>query len=615
VWVDDEFPKDTKAQWNEDTPETQWITEKDGPVFSGSRALKRTATAIAQDFFEGLKSPFVMPAKGKIFTYAYLDPDHPPKTIMLQFNTGGKWTHRAVWGDIDAIDFGEKDTMSRKSIGPLPKTGEWTRLEFDASKLSLKAGTKIEGLAFTLYGGTVYWDKTGVQWDSDPANDPLLSLAVWEKENWGKAPKDYPKEITDILKKEKKDEITPGQERKLREYYLENICNTTRPAFETLRQKLNPVQEKRAELDKSIIATLIMKDLDKPRDSFIMVRGQYNRPGEPVRPNVPGFLPELPAGETTNRLALAKWLTDRKHPLTARVAINRFWQQFFGTGIVKTAADFGSQGEPPSHPELLDWMATEFMDSGWDVKKMVKLMVTSATYRQDSKVLPKHLQLDPYNRLLAHGPRFRLDGEELRDNALFVSGLLNPAIGGKPVRPYQPENIWEPVAYTGSNTKTYKQDSGDSLYRRSLYTFWKRTAPPPSMTTFDAPSREQFCVRRERSNTPLQALVLMNDIQHFEAARAFAQRMMTEGGATAEDRLVYGFRTLTSRLPTPGEKSVIQKAYQQQLARFLADKEDAKKVIHNGESKPTAGIDESELAAYTLVASMMLNLDETVTRN
>jgi hypothetical protein len=301
--------------------------------------------------------------------------------------------------------------------------------------------------------------------------------------------------------------------------------------------------------------------------------------------------------------------------LTARVAVNRFWQQFMGTGIVKTAGDFGSQGQPPSHPELLDWLSTTFVDSKWDVKNLVKLIVTSATYRQDSKVSKKELEIDPENRLLARGPRYRLDAEEIRDNALYLSGLMNPVIGGKSVRPYQPENIWEPVAYSGSNTKVYKQDDGEALYRRSMYTFWKRTAPPPSMTTFDAPSRESFCVRRERSDTPLQALVLMNDIQHYEAARNLAQRIISEGGAKADDRIVYGFRMVTARKPTKSELTVMRQMLDGQLTKYQANVEAAKQAISVGESKPKADQNPSELAAYTLVANLLLNLDETLNKN
>jgi hypothetical protein len=297
------------------------------------------------------------------------------------------------------------------------------------------------------------------------------------------------------------------------------------------------------------------------------------------------------------------------------VAVNRFWQQLFGTGLVKTAADFGAQGEAPSHPELLDWLAVTFREQGWDMKQFMKLLVTSATYRQDSKATPQKIAADPENRLYARGPRFRLDAEQVRDNALAVSGLLVPTLGGKGVRTYQPDNIWEPVAYSGSNTKTYKRDEGDALWRRSLYTFIKRTAPAPSMTTFDAPSREQSCARRERSNTPLQALVLMNDVQHFEAARAFAQRMLKEGGSHVEARLAYGFRLATARPPTKAETAVLSDTLFTQWAKYQGRTDAAKKAITFGESKPDASLDPSELAAYTMVANLILNLDEVVTKN
>jgi hypothetical protein len=264
---------------------------------------------------------------------------------------------------------------------------------------------------------------------------------------------------------------------------------------------------------------------------------------------------------------------------------------------------------------LLDWLAVDFRENGWDVKRLVRQLVTSATYRQSSRVTPELLQRDPENRLLARGPRFRLAAEQLRDNALFVSGLLVPEMGGKGVKPYQPPNIWEPVGFVGSNTREYKQDTGSALYRRSLYTFFKRTAPPPFMAAFDAPNREQSCSRRERSNTPLQALQLMNDVQHFEAARALAQRMLTEGGNTPRERLVFGYLTVLARRPAPEELQIVEDALTAHLGRYSTDPEAARQVIEIGESKPNTALSQSELAAYTLAANLLLNLDETVTRN
>jgi len=297
------------------------------------------------------------------------------------------------------------------------------------------------------------------------------------------------------------------------------------------------------------------------------------------------------------------------------VAINRYWQQFFGTGLVKSSADFGVQGELPSHPELLDYLAISFRENGWDVKALVRLMVTSATFRQSSKLTPDLAKRDPDNRLYARGPRFRLDAEQIRDNALFVSGLINLQMGGRGVRPYQPPRIWEPVAFTGSNTGIYVQDKGAALYRRSLYTFLKRTAPPPYLANFDAPNRESLCSRRERSNTPLQALQLMNDVQHFEAARKLAERMLVEGGTRPAERICFAYRVVLARQPEPLELGVVEKTLAQYMTRYQKDVKSAKKVIRVGDSPPRMGSDESELAAYTLIANLLLNLDETLTRN
>jgi hypothetical protein len=330
---------------------------------------------------------------------------------------------------------------------------------------------------------------------------------------------------------------------------------------------------------------------------------------------VPAALPPLRTSETPTRMDLARWLLSAEHPLTARVAVNRLWQQFFGTGLVRTSEDFGSQGEPPSHPDLLDWMAVEYREGGWDTKAMIRLLLTSATYRQSSAVSSELLARDRDNRLLARGPRFRLDAEQLRDNALYVSGLLDQQMGGKGVKPYQPGNIWEPVGFVGSNTRDYRQDSGAALYRRSVYTFLKRTAPPPFLVTFDGPNREQLCSRRERSNTPLQALQLMNDVQHFEAARQLASRMMREGGRDAASRLRFGFETVLARLPAADESAILQRTLGQHLSRYRQDVESAKKAVTYGESKPDPSLDPAELAAYSLVANLLLNLDETVNRN
>ena len=470
-----------------------------------------------------------MPPGAKLFAYVYLEPTDAPKAIMLQYHTGA-WLHRAVWGEYEAIQFGQPGTTEKVDMGALPNTGIWARLEVDAEKLGFKPGDLITGLAYTQFGGTVYWDKAGITGRKDPAADATVSQLVWEKVHDGKNTPELPAGINKIFRTVKLADHTPAQEKQLRNYFLVNVFAGAKATFEPLNKELETLNKEKDALDGAIPATLVMSDMPQPRDSFIMIRGQYDKPGEQVHRNIPAVFPPLPNVENPTRLDLARWLVAPENPLTARVAVNRIWQQLFGVGLVKTSADFGSQGEPPSHPELLDWLAVTFRESGWDVKALVQRIVTSAVYRQSSAASPELWKRDPENRLLARGPRFRFDAEVIRDNALYVSGLLKDQLGGKGVKTYQPPNIWEPVGFGGSNTRFYTQDKGDALYRRSIYTFLKRTAPAPFLTTFDAPSREQFCTRRERSDTPLQALQLMNDVQHFEAARALAGRVLTEGG-------------------------------------------------------------------------------------
>jgi hypothetical protein len=614
VWIDDEFPADVQAKAAGHA--LTWVTAAEGgQVKRGDRAIKRSGTGMTQDYFEQLKKPFLVPEKGKIFVHVWLDPMDPPKALMLQWHADGNWDRRANWGDKDVLTFGEAGKPSKLHIGDLPPLGEWARLEVDIAELKLKPGTKFDGLAFTQYGGTVYWDWSGVSYASNPASDISQSQLAWEAQEQGKFNDKLPKEIATIFREINPKDRKPEHNHKLRDHYLSSIYKGTRDIFDPIRADLKKLEDERKAFDQQIPATLVMRDLEKKRPAHIMVRGQYDKPGEKVTPAVPEIFPQLKTDAEANRLDLAQWLVAPEHPLTARVIANRYWQQFFGLGLVKTSSDFGVQGDAPSHPELLDWLAVEFRESGWDLKKFVRTLVTSATYRQDSRATPALLEADPENRLLARGPRFRLDAEAIRDSALFVSGLMNGTIGGVPVKPYQPGNVWEPVGFVGSNTRDYKQDTGDALYRRSLYTFWKRTAPPPSMTTFDAPSRESSCTRRERSNTPLQALLVMNDVQQFEAARALGQRMLTQGGVTPDDRLAYGFQLVTARQPLATERQVLKEAYEKQLAKFGANQEAARQAITYGESKPMAELNPAELAAYTLVGSLLLNLDETLTRN
>ena len=608
VWFDDDLPPGARPQMK-----PMLVNSAEGKVHSGTVALKQKASLLWQDVFEGVSLD--VPRGGRVFAHVFIDPADSPKMLMLQFFQGS-WEHRVVWGDAEATTWGEKGTPSRQVAGPLPKAGEWVRLEFEAAKLGLNPAEKITGVAYTEVGGTCYWDKSGVSARVDPANDPVTSFAAWTKQYEGKEPGELPEALRKIFKESTTTNRTPAQVLSLREHYLARVCAETRPIMDPLNSAVAELRKKRDQYNEAIPQTFTWRDLEKPRDSFIMVRGQYDKPGDKVTRSTPAAFPPLKAsGGLPNRLDLARWLVSDEHPLTARVTVNRFWQQFFGVGLVRTSDDFGSQGEPPSHPELLDWLAVDFRRTGWDIKGLVRLMVTSAAYRQSAQVSPELLQKDPQNRLLARGPRFRLDAEQLRDNALFVSGLMDPTMGGKGARPYQPPNIWEPVGYGGSNTRFYKADTGPGLYRRSLYTFYKRTAPAPFLTTFDAPNREQFCARRERSNTPLQALQLLNDVQHFEAARGLATRMLTEGGRTAEERIRFAYHAVLARTPAGEELSVVRSALDRFLARYQDDPESASKAVAFGESKAPAGLKSTELAAYALVANLILNLDETVTRN
>jgi hypothetical protein len=608
VWIDDAPPPGAKS---EGTTEWKFVTKADGPVFSGEKASTRTSTELSQHLFTGAAAPLRIGEGDKLFAYVYLDPKNPPKEVMLQYNDGS-WEHRAYWGD-NGIPWGADNTPSRVAMGPLPKLGEWVRLEIEAAKMGLNSGAMLNGMAFTQLGGTCYWDKSGSVTRTPQAGQGFESLAQWVAYEKSQSKSTLPQPIQDVLKVEA-DKRNDDQKKVLLNHFLENVYVKTKPTFDPMHQQVTDLQKQKTDFDNSIPTTLVMADMANARETFILVRGAYNKKADKVTAGVPAIFPPVPKDSPMNRLGMARWLVDPSHPMTARVTINRFWQQIFGTGIVKTAEDFGAQGQWPTHPELLDWLATEFVRTGWDVKGMIKLMVMSNTYQQSSQVSPELQQRDPGNELLARGPRFRFDAEVIRDSALAVSGLLVERVGGKSVKPYQPDGLWEAVGFVGSNTSKFTQDQGESLYRRSMYTFWKRTSPPPSMTTFDAPSRENCSVRRPRTNTPLQALALMNDKQYVEASRALAQRMMTEAGATPEERLTLGFRLLTARPPTAEEIAVLIPLYQTELQIFQGDKEAATKLISYGDSKRNEALDVSDLAAWTMMANLLLNLDESVTK-
>jgi hypothetical protein len=359
--------------------------------------------------------------------------------------------------------------------------------------------------------------------------------------------------------------------------------------------------------------TLIAEEKAEEPFANVLERGRYDAPGERVSADVPRSLPPLPEGGPRNRLGLARWLTDPENPLTARVVVNRFWAEVFGAGLTRTASDLGRIGDPPSHSELLDWLAVEFVESGWNVKQLFRLMVTSAAYRQSARVTAQKLELDADNRLLSRGPRFRMDGEMIRDLALAASGLLVRDVGGPGVKPYQPPNVWEAVSPIMGDTYTYVRDTGDALYRRSLYTFWKRQAPPPAMEVFNAPSREQPTVQRERTNTPLQALVTLNDVQFVEATRVLATHAL-EGASTSAERLDYMSRRVLSRPLSDAERGVLTQLLDSELQIYTADPAAADALVHVGDSPAPESLAVPDLAAWTLVGSALFNLDEALNK-
>jgi hypothetical protein len=594
--------RDTSAHWR------GYEVSLDEPVFTGlytheTRVVVRLASRWPDDAIEVQTKQRVLSTKP-----FFLTSNHH---LVLNYDGSGKAAGLKLYLDSKSVELvtvkdqltGDFRTSSSLQIGN-KNIGRALKGLIDDFRIYTRMLTpaEVENLAVQLPARALM---------SELAGKPVQGIESLKPE---KLPEEA--DIGDTDKAETKEEKEAARLKKhqarLSEYFL------TLEAPEQYRQSYAQLKDLRAKAEKvqqSIPTTMVMAEMSKPRDTFVLGRGQYDNPGEKVTPGTPAFLPPLPPGAPLNRSTLAKWLVDPGNPLTARVAVNQYWQSYFGVGIVKTAEDFGSQGELPSHPELLDWLATEFIRTGWDVKAMQRLIVTSATYRQSSRATPELLEKDPENRLLARGPRFRLPAETVRDNALAVSGLLNAEIGGPSVYPYQPKGLWEEMAYgEGFSGQTYTPSRDKDLYRRSMYIIWKRTVPPPGMTTFDAPDREKCMARRLPTNSPLQALELMNDPAYVEAARTLAQRTLTEARRDPDQRIRYAFRLATARNPAPREAQVLRQLAQQELAYYRRDKNAAAQLLKVGESPYNPKLDASELAAWTTVASTILNLDETITK-
>lgn len=517
------------------------------------------------------------------------------------------------------------DGIIVSAVDPLPLDGQWKHIFFTYDGSGRAAGVRIyingsrvatRIASDTLAGKTI---RTGAPmqlgWrypDAAPAKETryqdvrLYARALTSNEASRLPYEDY---VAEVAAKPVV-QWNEDQWHAVSEFYLNNVDNSFRE-IEAQIEQLNMQLDK---LSKGGDLTLVSSEKPSIAYADVLTRGVYTARTERVEANTPHFLPALPADEPHNRLALAKWTVSPRNPLTARVTVNRMWYELFGTGIVETTEDFGIMGQRPSHPELLDWLAIEFRESGWDIKHMYKLMVMSAAYRQAAQSTPAQLAKDPKNLLLSHGPRFRMDAEMLRDISLQSGGLLVNRIGGPSVKPYQPPNVWEQVSYPTSDTVNYVQEHGASLYRRSMYTYWKRMASPPNMDAFDAPVRDVVCTRRQRTDTPLQALVTMNDVQWIEAARALAQRVILEGGRQSERRISLMSEILLSHAPSPRMAAVLEGSLTQMRSHYAADPKAAHDLVNFGENKRDPSVPEPELAAWTMIASEMLNLDETMTK-
>jgi hypothetical protein len=511
------------------------------------------------------------------------------------------------------------------TVAPLPTNGQWNYLFFTYDGSGRAAGVKIyvdgvpvatKVISDTLARNTM---RTSAPLqlgrkspDEQPARDTryqdmrLYARALTAEEAKRLPFEDYVSEITS----KPPSQWDRDQWHAVTQFYFTNVD-------EPSKAQQSQIQQLDAELDKlSQGGDVSLVAEEKPSVAYadVLTRGIYTARKERVEADTPHFLPPLPAGQPHNRLALAQWTVSPENPLTARVTVNRMWNELFGAGLVETTEDFGIMGQRPSHPELLDWLAVEFRESGWNMKHMYKLMVMSAAYRQSAKTNPQQLARDPKNLLLAHGPRFRMDAEMLRDIALQSSGLLVNKVGGPSVKTYQPGNVWESVGYPKSDTTIYKQDHGDALYRRSLYTYWKRMAMPPDMDAFDAPTRDTACTRRQRTDTPLQALVTMNDPQWVEASRALAERLIKQAGKQPEQRIQYLSELVLSHDPSPQMESVLQRSLNQMQEHYAADPAAAHDLIAVGEKPRDGAIPPPELAAWTMVVSEVLNLDETLNK-
>ena len=586
AWVDD-------AQANGGRNQGTWtfVGKNEAPVFSKLLSRRQTTTdeKTIQHAFQGASRKFTLAEGDQLFAYVWIDPEAPPKTVMLQWNDGN-WDHRAFWGE-DKIDFGGigNDTPAHKPMGPLPAAGEWVRLEVDPAEVGLKPESVLNGMAFAQFGGTAYWDVAGIA--------TTRGSAVKHT---------HTPQVIASIQVDASVRTTSQREQIAAEY------RRITPALDGIRNQMADLRKQKAEIEKEIPYSLTTEST-LPRTTRVLPRGNWlDDSGEIVEPMIPAFLGDLGIkNRRPTRLELARWVVSKDNPLTARAFVNRLWARYFGTGLSRVLDDLGAQGEPPIHPELLDWLAVEFMESGWNVKHIVKLIVTSNAYRQSSKTTDVLREKDAYNRLIARQSRWRLNAETVRDNALLLSGLLVSKIGGPSVKPYQPKGYYFNLNFP---KRTYVHDKGENQYRRGLYTHWQRTFLHPSMMAFDAPSRQECTAERATSNTPMQALTLLNDPTYVEAARVFATRIISDGGESVTDRINWAYQWALSRTPQPKELEIMTSLYEKHQAEYTANLDDANALVATGEAATTEGVEPAELAAWTSIGRVILNLHETITR-
>lgn len=587
-WVDDDLvlKANKSGDWN-------MVGKNKGPVHSGKSSRRQQSNDLIQHLFQNATEPYVVGKGTRFYAWVHLDSDDPPSAIMLQFNDGD-WTHRKVWGS-DKIVYGRQDKSyaGYQRAGALPATGQWVRLEATAEEVGLTEGAKVSGMAFTQFGGTVHWDDSGVV-----ALDGM------------------PLDVAEALLTEQGSR-SPEQAEAVTNYYVSQSIEMV-----ALQDEIAKQESKRKSAFESAPETVVSKSVT-PRTIRILRRGNWmDDSGDVVEPAIPAFLGSLETdGARATRLDLAEWLCRGDNPLTARTMVNRVWSLLFGRGICASVDDLGGQGTYPSYPDLLDALSIEFVRSQWDVKQLIRTIVMSETYRRSSTPTPELRQRDPYNEWFARQGRFTVDAEVVRDAALSISGLLVEGVGGPSVHPYQPEGYYAQLNFP---RRTYVADDGKDQYRRGLYTHWQRTFLHPMLKAFDAPSREECTAKRARSNTPLQALVLLNDPTFVEAARVFAERVIRadvdpsdgnqESGGDIQRRLRWAYENAVSRKPDSQITEQLRRIFDSHLRHYQHNVNDAKQLIATGGAPVADDLDAATLAAWTSVARVILNLHETITR-